>query len=350
MKIKIIFLLLFIFIFLPSQLIGQDDYIVNQAKFLQKSNPSFYGMNQLNRVGVLYNSIRVNDNIGMDNKFIFGSISFPDKNFSLGIDVNSFKLNSLGLTNSFANVTFVYKIQLSNYLFLLPAISAGVMTSRVNPEDLTFGDQLSLAGFRASTSRDPLADLITTVNEEDIGVSFIIHNECFLAGLGLKHLTQPNISLYGDYEANLPIRISLQGGYEFNINPYERSYLPRYSYLYTFLNAVKYGESIYIGLGEEFQLGEFAIGLTQQVSMIKSKIGTGPTAVESSNFALNNIGITLGMALENFDFGINYNFPNRKPGKVFSPSIFELSIIFDFSIYRRNNRGLYKKLQIDNYY
>ena len=56
------------------------------------------------------------------------------------------------------------------------------------------------------------------------------------------------------------------------------------------------------------------------------------------------------MALENFDFGINYGFPNRKPGKVYSPSIFELSIIFDFSIYRRNNRGLYKKLQIDNYY
>jgi hypothetical protein len=58
----------------------------------------------------------------------------------------------------------------------------------------------------------------------------------------------------------------------------------------------------------------------------------------------------MGLALENFDFGIHYNFPNRKPGTVYSPSIFELSIIFDFSIYRRNNRGLYKKLQIDNYY
>ena len=55
----------------PITLTGQDDYIVNQAKFLQKSNPSFYGMNQLNRVGILYNSLRVNDNIGMDNKFAF---------------------------------------------------------------------------------------------------------------------------------------------------------------------------------------------------------------------------------------------------------------------------------------
>ena len=113
----------------------------------------------------------------------------------------------------------------------------------------------------------------------------------------------------------MPIRISLQGGYEFNINPYERSYLPRYSYLYTFLNIVKYGGSTYIGLGEEFQLGEFAIGFTQQASMVKSISGTGTNASESSGFTLNNVGITLGLALENFDFGINYNFANRKPGK-----------------------------------
>ncbi len=350
---KNIFLLLFIFNFLPSHLISQDDYIVNQAKLLQKTNPSFYGMNQLNRVGVLYNSIKVNDNIGMDNKFIFGSIAFQDKNFSLGFDVNSFKLNSIGLTNSFANITFVYKIQLGNYLFLLPAISGGMITSRVNPDNLTFGDQLNMAtGFRASSSLDPLAGNIDNATDYDMGASFIIHNEFFLAGLSLKHLTQPSLNLNNDYKDVLPIRVSLQAGYEFEINPFERSYLPRYSYLYTFLNVVKYGESTYIGLGQEFQLGEFAIGFTQQASMIKSVLGSdgGTVKVESQSFALNNIGMTLGMALENFDFGINYNFPYRKPGKVFSPSIFELSIIFDFSIYRRNNRGLYKKLQIDNYY
>lgn len=134
-----------------------------------------------------------------------------------------------------------------------------------------------------------------------------------------------------------PISIGIQAGYEFNINPFERSLLPRFSYLYTFLNLNKYGDSTYISLAEEFQFGEFSFGFTQQAASVNS-------------FALNNIGLTMGLALENFDFGIHYNFPNRKPGTVFSPSIFELSIIFDFSIYRRNNRGLYKKLQIDNYY
>ena len=59
---------------------GQEDYVVNQSKFLQKSNPSFLGMNQLNRVGVLYNSLRINESTAMDNKYAFGSVAFQDKN------------------------------------------------------------------------------------------------------------------------------------------------------------------------------------------------------------------------------------------------------------------------------
>tara|TARA_B100001057_G_scaffold469840_1_gene530560 strand:+ start:157 stop:1197 length:1041 start_codon:yes stop_codon:yes gene_type:complete len=346
MRFILIYLLISVYYF-PIKLHGQDDYIVNQAKFLQKTNASFYGMNQLNRVGVLYNSIKVNEQLAMDNKYVFGSIAFQDKNFSLGFDVNSFKLNDLGMTTSMAYLTYVYKIQISNYTFFLPGISVGMISSRINTDNLIFGDQLSMAtGFIAAETQDRLAPMISNASDFDLGASFIIHNEFFMAGLSLKHLRKPNVSYNKETLENKPIRIGVQGAYEFNINPFERSFLPRFSYLYTFLNYVKYGKSTYIGLSEEFQFGEFAIGFTQQASMVPSIQG----GVESQSFSLNNIGITLGLALENFDFGINYNFANRKPGKVFAPSIFELSIIFDFSIYRRNNRGIYKKLQIDNYY
>jgi hypothetical protein len=217
-------------------------------------------------------------------------------------------------------------------------VTLGLGSSRVNVENLIFEDQLNMAtGFISTESIDPLAPIISQVNYFDLGASFIIHNEYYLVGLSLKHLNKPNISYNKEVPYAKPIAIGLQGGYEFNINPYERTLLPRFSYLYTFLNFTKYGESMYINIAEDFQFGEFSIGFTQQASSVNS-------------FALNNIGLTMGLALENFDFGINYNFPNRKPGTVFSPSIFEISIIFDFSIYRRNNRGLYKKLQIDNYY
>jgi len=316
----------------------QEDYIVNQAKFMQKINPSFFGVNQLNRVGVLYNSLKINESIAMDNKYAFGSIAFQDKNFSLGFDVNSFRINETGLISSLVNFSYVYKIQLNNYTYFLPSVSLGLGSSRVNAENLIFEDQLNMGtGFISTESIDPLAPIISNVNYFDLSASFIIHNELYLVGLSLKHLNKPNVSYNKEVPYAKPISIGIQGAYEFNINPYERSLLPRYSYLFTFLSITKYGESMYLNLAEDFQFGEFAIGFTQQAGSVDS-------------FALNNFGLTLGLALENFDFGINYNFPNRKPGTVFSPSIFELSIIFDFSIYRRNNRGLYKKLQIDNYY
>lgn len=322
----------------PRKGCGQEDYVVNQAKFLQKSNPSFLGMNQLNRVGVLYNSLRVNESTAMDNKYAFGSIAFQDKNFSLGFDINSFRLNETGLVTSLVNFSYIYKIQISNYSYFLPSVSLGLGSSRVNVENLIFEDQLNMAtGFISTESIDPLAPQLSNVNYFDLGASFIIHNEYYMVGLSLKHLNKPNVSYNKEVPYAKPISVGIQAGYEFNINPFERSFLPRFSYLYTFLNLNKYGDSTFISLAEEFQFGEFSIGFTQQAASVNS-------------FALNNIGLTLGLALENFDFGIHYNFPNRKPGTVFSPSIFELSIIFDFSIFRRNNRGLYKKLQIDNYF
>ena len=317
---------------------GQEDYVVNQSKFLQKSNPSFLGMNQLNRVGVLYNSLRINESTAMDNKYAVGSVAFQDKNFSLGFDINSFRLNDTGMITSLVNFSYIYKIQISNYSYFLPSVSLGLGSSRVNVDNLVFEDQLNTAtGFISTESIDPLAPLISSVNYFDLGASFIIHNEFYMVGLSLKHLNKPNVSYNKEVPYAKPISVGIQAGYEFNINPFERSILPRFSYLYTFLNLNKYGDSTYIGLAEEFQFGEFSFGFTQQAASVNS-------------FALNNIGLTMGLALENFDFGLHYNFPNRKPGTVFSPSIFELSIIFDFSIYRRNNRGLYKKLQIDNYY
>ena len=119
-------------IILPLIVSGQEDYVVNQVKFLQKSNSSFFGMNQLNRVGVLFNSLKLNERSSMDNKYAFGSVAFQDKNFSLGFDVNSFKINDIGLTNSLVNLSYVYKIQISNYSYFLPALTLGLGSSSVN--------------------------------------------------------------------------------------------------------------------------------------------------------------------------------------------------------------------------
>jgi len=42
------------------------------------------------------------------------------------------------------------------------------------------------------------------------------------------------------------------------------------------------------------------------------------------------VGLSVGLSVENFDFGVLYNFPVRNLEKIFSPSIFELYLTFDF--------------------
>ena len=104
---------------LGRSLYAQEEYIVNHSKFMQKSNPSYFGFNSLNKVGVLYNTIKLNEYDKLDNKYFFGTMTFQDQGFSLGVDINSFKIQTTGLTTNLANISYVYKLQFDNNTLFL---------------------------------------------------------------------------------------------------------------------------------------------------------------------------------------------------------------------------------------
>ena len=256
---------------LEGSLYAQEEYIVNHSKFMQKSNPSYFGFNSLNKVGVLYNSIKLNEYDKLDNKYFFGTMTFQDQGFSLGVDINSFKIQTTGLTTNLANISYVYKLQFDNNTFFLPAVTIGFGSSSVNPANLIFEDQLNTStGFINSESIDPLAPVISNVNYFDLGASFILHTEKYMAGLSFKHLNKPNTSYNKEIPFEKPIQVSLQGAYEFDLNPYESRYLPRYSYLYAYGSFTKYGDALLIYLSQDFQLGEFSIGISEQAASLNS--------------------------------------------------------------------------------
>ena len=316
---------------------GQIDFFISKTRLMQKTNPSYFGFNNLNKVGVMYNSMTFNSSDKLDNKYTFGALSFEDQNFSLGFDINSFKFQKTGYTINNGGLTFVYKIQLTNEIFFLPAVKLGYSSSSISIDNVIFEDQINtLSGFINTESIDPLAQQIGTVNYIDLGTSFIIHNEVFIAGLSIGHLNQPNANFNKESEEKLPISLSLQAGYEFDINPYQRRFFPEFSYLYFYGSFTKFDQTLQISLSQELQLGNFSVGISQQASKLKS-------------FNLTSFGISVGTSLENFDFGIQYNVPIKEINQVYAPSILELLVTFDFSIYRRNNRGIYKRLANDNY-
>ena len=334
--------LIIIFAFLiPLFGIGQEDMIISYSRFMQKVNPSSFGINNINKTGVLYNSQALTNNNRIESQYFFGAISFDSDNFSLGLDVYSLKMDNTGLVNTKPRLSYIYKIQFDNEVYFLPSLTLGLGSSRIDTGKLIFEDQISLvSGFLQTESQDPIIDQIGSSNYMDLGASFIVHSNDYLFGVSIQHLNQPNISFnkeVSDY--TLPIRYSIQGGYEFDINPYDRSIMPRYSTIYAFMNASRMGENFDIYLSQEAQLGSFSIGLNQQFR-------------KTNNFGFTNIGLSVALAYENFEFGTLYNFPFRSPtnAAVYSPSTIEVFLTFDFSPYLRNKRGDYRRLSIDNYY
>ena len=334
--------LIIVFAFLiPLFGIGQEDMIISHSRFMQKVNPSAFGINNINKTGVLYNSQALINNNRIESQYFFGAISFDSDNFSLGLDVYSLKMDNTGLVNTKPRLSYIYKIQFDNEVYFLPSLTLGLGSSRIDTGKLIFEDQISLvSGFLQTESQDPIIDQIGSSNYMDLGASFIVHSNNYLFGVSIQHLNQPNISFNKEVtDYTLPIRYSIQGGYEFDINPYDRSIMPRYSTIYAFMNASRMGENFDIYLSQEAQLGSFSIGLNQQFR-------------KTNNFGFTNIGLSVALAYENFEFGTLYNFPFRSPtnAAVYSPSTIEVFLTFDFSPYLRNKRGDYRRLSIDNYY
>ena len=320
---------------------GQEDIIVSHSRFMQKVNPSAFGMNNMSKTGVLYNSVGLVGNSTVESKYFFGALSFDADNFSLGIDVYSLTMDDTGMVNTKPSLNYIYKIQIQNDIYFLPSISLGLGNSRLDSNKLIFEDQLSLvSGYLQTQSQDPLAPLIGNSNYLDLGASFIVHSSNYLVGASIKHLNQPNISYNQEVtDVKLPIRYSIQGAYEFDINPFDRSIMPRYSSILSFFNASKMGNDIEVFLSQEAQLGQFSLGLNQQFK-------------KSQNSGFTNFGMSVALAYENFEFGLLYNFPFQNPLKtnIYSPSTIEVFLIFDFSPYLRNKRGDYRRISIDNYY
>lgn len=198
------------------------------------------------------------------------------------------------------------------------------------------GPSHQTTGFISSETIDPLGQSIGRISYLDLTASFLVHSSTFFAGLTFFHLNQPNISLDKEGDEKQAFELSFQGGTEIDLNPYQRGFLPDNSFLFLY-NSVRFLEqNALFNFTQEVLFSSFFLSLNQRLSF-------------SNATNINSIGFGMGIALEYFDFGIQFNAPLRKINQVFAPSVFELYFSFDFSPFRRNNRGVYKRLQIDNY-
>jgi len=309
---------------------AQENLNLNQNKLLGALNPSFYGFKEAASIGVANTNQKIsNEDSYIQNTFAFGSFYFEDYNFSLALDVNSFQISALGFNATQANVHYIHKTQLSYNWTMNASLSLGYGNNKLDFSSLIFGDQIDpFSGSITGFSLDPITEN-TNIIYFDTGFSAHAHNnENMFFGLSIKHLNKPNISLNNDSNDKKDLFISLQAGYELDINPLVRSFLPEDSFLFLYSSFSKQAAKSRISLYQEILLDNFSLGINQHLN-IYDKSGLGA------------IGTSASVFFKQIEIGINYSFEIASKNITSIPyNSFEVYLIFDFSkISGRYSRG-----------
>ena len=136
---KIIYSILIILYF-SGLSFGQERIYSHQNKILGSLNPSFYSFNQTPLAGVIYGSQQIqNNDSNIASSFAFATVPFEDYNFSLALDLNLFKIESLGYSASQINLHYIYNTNLTRNWKLNTSFSAGYGNNKLDFNSLLFG-------------------------------------------------------------------------------------------------------------------------------------------------------------------------------------------------------------------
>ena len=308
---------------------GQDFILKNQNKIVGSINPSFYGFGDSSKVGVVYSSEGYNEGNKIETQFGFANHFFADNDFSLALDVNSTKISALGFSISQANVHYIYKAQLTYDWTFNPSISVGFGNSNLDYSSLVFEDQINAqTGLIAGVSRDPV-NVDNKINYLDVGAGGMIQNNRKLFfGFNIKHINRPETSFNSNASNKKDMLLSLQSGFEKDLNVYGQSaFLPENSYLYLFNSFTKQGTKSRFDLYQEVILGNVSFGINEHFN-------------KYDGFSISQMGTSLSIFIEEIEIGVNYSFDigSKKTGGTTYNS-FELYITFDFNPFKKNKRG-----------
>lgn len=319
--------LLFLFCFNMMQ--SQEYFYNNQNKITGSLNPSFYGFGETSQLGVIYGSESIiNSDSNIQNSFAYGSSFFEYFNFSLAFDVNLFQIPNLGYSTTQANLHYIYRTNVNYDWVLNTSLSAGYGNNKVNFSSVVFEDQIDvLTGNISGISIDPL-NANNKVSYLDLGAGAHIHNSKNLfLGLNVKHINQPNIAFDGDEAHKKDLFVSVQSGYELDLNPYRRGSLPDNSYLFLYGSLSKQGSKSRIDFYQETIFNNFSLGINQHINNYE-------------NASLTTFGASASVFLEQMEIGGNYSFElGSKQLTGISYNYFEIFILFDFNKSRQFRRG-----------
>lgn len=210
----ILFALLTVNGFSPKTILAQDPQFGHFYNNAMLYNPAFAGNVDLGRFALSYR----NQWPGIPGKFVSFAASyehfFNKLNSGMGLQIVNDRAGSGGLTTSGVNYMYSYQISISRNLSLLTGIKAGFFNRRVDFDRLTFADQIARDDAPASL----VENFRDRINFANFGQGLVFyHIEKYWFGLSFDHINRPD-NAFGENASELPIRTSIQGGWNFNVN------------------------------------------------------------------------------------------------------------------------------------
>ena len=219
-------------------------------------NPAFAGVG----IGPRFIANFRNEWPGLGQAYTSYSISYDQDIDKLngGIGFSAFSDQQGGGLYSQLQFTGYYSYQFNmnkNYAFKA-GFSAAYSQLKINYANFIFTDMIDPNSVTVTNSTGENYPTFQTKSTADFGAGFLLYSKKLFFGLGVKHLTQPNISFYQGEKSILPVRYAVHFGYEFKKNKRSKSFFtPNLFY-------AQQGRFKQLDLGAMTGLGSLLVGMS----------------------------------------------------------------------------------------
>lgn len=157
--------------------------------------------------------------------------------YSVSYDQNIEKINGgIGLSafsdqqgnGLYSNLQFTgfysYQFKMNKNYALKAGFSTSYSQLKIDYAKFIFTDMIDPNSVSVTQATGEDAPFYQTKSYVDFGAGFLIFSKKLFFGVGIKHITQPNISFYSGTKSTLPVRYAVHFGYEFKKNKRSKSF------------------------------------------------------------------------------------------------------------------------------
>ncbi|MGY6745007.1 MAG: PorP/SprF family type IX secretion system membrane protein [Cecembia sp.] len=181
-------------------------------------NPAFAGSSEMTRFGVNYR----NQWPGLDHSLNAYSAYFDHYFFNLnsgvGLILNSMNETMAGLSTSEVGLAYAYRLQLGFNTFLRLGGQASYFSRDANFNQLVFESQVNRGTGAIGDFSGELLGSDSRHRYFDYHFGMLLNNKFGWLGVSAHHITQPNISFIDDQISEWPMKLSIHGGWTFNLS------------------------------------------------------------------------------------------------------------------------------------